>query len=289
MPVHLRGDIYNVSPMPTPRGVPSLLTGVLASPTYFHSVKAAGLNWPTGSPIRAIRSPSRVMVNRLWQWHFGRGIVGTPSNFGKLGERPTQSAAARLAGRRIRRERLVDQAHSAADHHQQHVSHEQPAASAEAEQIDPDNQAAVALLAKAARSRIALRRDGQHDQHHRAAGFGQAARCGEGQEPRDVRARFAIARPRGSAAKCGRCSICSTTIHPAFRSRSDRNQSRRHSRCFGSTARWLNTSPIDLPARLLKMDKLDDRHRVEMAYLLALGGSPTEAAVRQCIELSANA
>jgi len=32
---------------------------------------------------------ARVMVNRVWQWHFGRGIVGTPSNFGALGEKPT--------------------------------------------------------------------------------------------------------------------------------------------------------------------------------------------------------
>ena len=32
---------------------------------------------------------ARVMVNRIWQHHFGRGIVGTPSNFGKLGEPPT--------------------------------------------------------------------------------------------------------------------------------------------------------------------------------------------------------
>ena len=32
---------------------------------------------------------ARVMVNRIWQHHFGRGIVGTPSNFGKLGETPT--------------------------------------------------------------------------------------------------------------------------------------------------------------------------------------------------------
>jgi hypothetical protein len=31
----------------------------------------------------------RVFVNRIWQQHFGRGIVGTPSNFGSLGERPT--------------------------------------------------------------------------------------------------------------------------------------------------------------------------------------------------------
>jgi hypothetical protein len=32
---------------------------------------------------------ARVMVNRLWQHHFGRGIVGTPSDFGEQGERPT--------------------------------------------------------------------------------------------------------------------------------------------------------------------------------------------------------
>lgn len=32
---------------------------------------------------------ARVMVNRIWQQHFGRGIVGTPSDFGKNGERPT--------------------------------------------------------------------------------------------------------------------------------------------------------------------------------------------------------
>jgi hypothetical protein len=32
---------------------------------------------------------ARVMVNRIWQHHFGRGIVGTPSDFGVNGERPT--------------------------------------------------------------------------------------------------------------------------------------------------------------------------------------------------------
>ena len=29
------------------------------------------------------------MVNRVWQHHFGQGIVKTPSNFGLNGERPT--------------------------------------------------------------------------------------------------------------------------------------------------------------------------------------------------------
>ena len=31
----------------------------------------------------------RVLVNRLWQHHFGRGIVGTPSDFGVVGDAPT--------------------------------------------------------------------------------------------------------------------------------------------------------------------------------------------------------
>ncbi|MDB5173698.1 MAG: Protein of unknown function (DUF1553)/Protein of unknown function (DUF1549)/Planctomycete, partial [Phycisphaerales bacterium] len=32
---------------------------------------------------------ARVMVNRLWQHHFGEGIVRTPNNYGKLGQPPT--------------------------------------------------------------------------------------------------------------------------------------------------------------------------------------------------------
>ena len=31
---------------------------------------------------------TRVMANRIWHYHFGRGIVGTPSDFGLMGERP---------------------------------------------------------------------------------------------------------------------------------------------------------------------------------------------------------
>jgi hypothetical protein len=32
---------------------------------------------------------ARVMVNRIWEHHFGRGIVSTPSNFGRMGSLPS--------------------------------------------------------------------------------------------------------------------------------------------------------------------------------------------------------
>jgi len=32
---------------------------------------------------------ARVLVNRVWKWHFGRGLVDTPSEFGNLGEAPS--------------------------------------------------------------------------------------------------------------------------------------------------------------------------------------------------------
>ena len=49
-----------------------------------------------GNPLTA-----RLMVNRIWQHHFGRGIVATPSNFGKLGEAPTHPGLLDYLARRF--------------------------------------------------------------------------------------------------------------------------------------------------------------------------------------------
>ena len=51
--------------------------------------RSALANW-MASPTNPLTA--RVMVNRVWHYHFGRGISGTPSDFGLMGERPTNLA-----------------------------------------------------------------------------------------------------------------------------------------------------------------------------------------------------
>jgi hypothetical protein len=46
-------------------------------------------NWITDTDAGAGHLLARVIVNRLWQHHLGRGIVATPSDFGAQGEHPT--------------------------------------------------------------------------------------------------------------------------------------------------------------------------------------------------------
>ncbi len=51
--------------------------------------RAALARWITDPRHGAGHLLARVIVNRLWQHHFGRGLVGTPSDFGAQGEKPT--------------------------------------------------------------------------------------------------------------------------------------------------------------------------------------------------------
>ncbi len=51
--------------------------------------RASLAQWLTDKDAGAGQMVARVIVNRLWQHHFGRGIVATPSDFGAQGEKPT--------------------------------------------------------------------------------------------------------------------------------------------------------------------------------------------------------
>ena len=83
--IHLRGN-HNDLGDEVPRG----FLGVLSPPDAKPFAQGSGrLELARAIANRDNPLTARVFVNRVWQQHFGRGIVGTPSNFGLLGERPT--------------------------------------------------------------------------------------------------------------------------------------------------------------------------------------------------------
>ena len=88
-----RGEYANPGDLVLP-GVPAVLNGEL------RPYRIEKLNWSTETTGRRLALAkwltqpnhpltARVMVNRIWQHHFGVGLVSTPGNFGSTGERPS--------------------------------------------------------------------------------------------------------------------------------------------------------------------------------------------------------
>jgi hypothetical protein len=85
MKVHIRGN-PNMLGEEAPRRMMAILTPETA-PSFNHG--SGRLDLANAVVARDNPLTARVMVNRIWQHHFGKGLVRTPSNFGELGERPT--------------------------------------------------------------------------------------------------------------------------------------------------------------------------------------------------------
>ena len=97
--------VTDVGPVSPPTVIAGDSGGKAIEPGFLSVLDAAGA--PVGASRAAPRSTgrrlalarwlcagtnplsTRVIVNRVWQYHFGRGLVGTPSDFGRLGERPS--------------------------------------------------------------------------------------------------------------------------------------------------------------------------------------------------------
>ena len=85
MQVFIRGDHLSLGET-VPRTVPRVFAADAEKLEIRGSGRLQLAHWLT-QPEHPLTA--RVMANRIWQHLFGRGIVATPSNFGKLGQRPT--------------------------------------------------------------------------------------------------------------------------------------------------------------------------------------------------------
>lgn len=85
MPVALRGNPRKPGPI-APRRFLRIVAGE-APPAFTQGSGRLELAEAITSPDNPLTS--RVIANRLWQRHFGIGLVGSPSNFGYLGQPPT--------------------------------------------------------------------------------------------------------------------------------------------------------------------------------------------------------
>lgn len=98
-----RGEVDNKNGKATP-GILRVLSRETQGPTVANAVastaavptpqpalhpRIALANWMTNVDTGAGPLVARIIVNRLWQHHFGEGLVGTPNDFGAQGDRPT--------------------------------------------------------------------------------------------------------------------------------------------------------------------------------------------------------
>jgi mono/diheme cytochrome c family protein len=88
--VHLGGDPMKLGEPISPSS-PSILEHVMPGYELKPDASEGERRLALAQWITDNRNPltARVMANRIWQYHFGNGIVDTPSDFGFLGSRPT--------------------------------------------------------------------------------------------------------------------------------------------------------------------------------------------------------
>jgi hypothetical protein len=83
--VFLHGDHLNLGE-PAPKQFPTVLAGESQHPVSKGSGRLELAKW-LARPDHPLTA--RVFVNRMWQWHFGEGLMRTPNNWGKMGGKPT--------------------------------------------------------------------------------------------------------------------------------------------------------------------------------------------------------
>jgi mono/diheme cytochrome c family protein len=81
--LNIRGNPHSMGPV-VQRGFITVLSPKDKQPYSDGSGRLQFANDIASHPLAA-----RVIVNRVWDWHFGTGIVNTPDNFGVMGDKPS--------------------------------------------------------------------------------------------------------------------------------------------------------------------------------------------------------
>ena len=134
MKVHVRGNPDTLAEV-APRQFLSILSPEKPAPFQQGSgrLELANAIADPQNPLTA-----RVMVNRLWQQHFGHGLVRTAGNFGALGEQPTHPELLDYLAATF-----VEQGWSVKEMHRQIVlsaTYQQSSSNSTAAEADPENR-----------------------------------------------------------------------------------------------------------------------------------------------------
>ena len=249
-------------------------------------------NWLTDPrhPLTA-----RVFVNRLWQHHFGEGLVRSPDNFGQLGERPTHPELLDWLARRfvesgwsvkhLHRTMLLTSAYQMSSAHN-------PSAAA----TDPDNR----LLWRYPRRR--LEAEAIRDAMLAVAGNldrtvgGSLLANGNFEYINNEHSKGEVR--YGSARRSVYLPVIRNNVFPFFQTFDFPEPSvmtgKRASTVVAPQALYLMNSPFAAKQaeafadRVLKAEPSDDARRVALAYRLAYGREPAAAEVSRALGFAAS-
>ena len=273
LPIHVGGDVYRTSGQPVPRGTLQLFDPLVPRPSV--SAGASGrlelARWLTDPrhPLTA-----RVMANRVWHWHFGRGIVATTSDFGSRGAAPTHpelldwlAAEFRDGGWSVKRlHRLI----LTSSTYRMGGTPIDPRVAP----VDPENK----LLSHFRPRR--LEAEAVYDAMRSTTNMIPRQPSGRPLEPDKSKDRMMYLLTNGRSPKGLGVEV--RKMFPLFDCElGGRPLPERPASATAAQSLFLMNNPLPkymaerFAERLLKMDKLSDEKRLEMAYLLALGRPPT--------------
>jgi len=150
--VHIRGSVRNLG-APVPRGFLQVaMKGDVPRIPADQSGRLQLANWMTS---REHPLTSRVLVNRVWHWLFGAGIVRTTDNFGITGELPSHPELLDYLAVKFMEEgwslkKLVKEMAMSRTYRQSSSMDSSPAVAESASEKDPDNR----LLSRMNRKRL---------------------------------------------------------------------------------------------------------------------------------------